>query len=415
MAQSEQLYTEQDPVVAQYERWLYPAPVDDLTNPSIARYLESFQTLRSLTPFYWPAGQPREDLEILVAGCGTMAAACYAMLYPQCRVLGIDFSRPSLAHQERLKERHKLANLTLQHMPVEQAASLGKQFDYISCHGVLHHLPDPPAGLRALTQVLAPEGVIGIMLYAKYGRAQVYVFQELFRMIGLEQTPQDVAVVKETLSALQPEHPLRGYLRWATDLNTDAGLVDTFLHRRDISYSVTDCINLVRGCGLAFQGWDRGFWYHPEGMLSAAPVLRERLERLPEEQLWQAMEILVGLLGTHWFYACRSDRDPATYRALWDSPNLLELVPMRAAQLVQRPGPDGKPQFAMARPNFPPVPLTVSQAGIFSHIDSQRTVAQCLMGAGLTTDHPASIDAARSLMRLLWRTGFGVLRIPRKG
>jgi SAM-dependent methyltransferase len=205
-------YTPDDPVVAQYERWAFPEPVDDLNHPSLARYLDTFRTLKYMSPVYWPAGQPGEELDILVAGCGTMAAACVAYLYPRHRVLGIDISHASLAHEDRLKQRYNLTNLSLERCPVEQVGALGRSFDYVSCHGVLHHTPDPPVALRALGTVLKPQGVIGIMLYAKYGRVPVYMMQEFFSLLGLQQTPQDVALVRQTLLGLPPEHPLRPHL-----------------------------------------------------------------------------------------------------------------------------------------------------------------------------------------------------------
>ena len=34
-------------------------------------------------------------------------------------------------------------------------------FDYIDCCGVLHHLPDPPAGFRALAGALKPDAGMG--------------------------------------------------------------------------------------------------------------------------------------------------------------------------------------------------------------------------------------------------------------
>ena len=71
MAESAQDYSDDDPVVVQYENWAYPAAVADLTDPVIADYLATFQTLRNLSLAYWPTGQPRPDLDILVAGCGT--------------------------------------------------------------------------------------------------------------------------------------------------------------------------------------------------------------------------------------------------------------------------------------------------------------------------------------------------------
>src|SRR6201999_184496 len=116
----------------------------------------------------------------------------------------------------------------------------------ISCHGVLHHLPDPPAGLRALAGVLRRDGVMALMVYARYGRAQVYAFQDLFRLMGLGQTAADLAVVRNVIGSLPGDHPLKNYLRRAEDLNSDAGMVDTFLHRRDRPYSVPECLALVK-------------------------------------------------------------------------------------------------------------------------------------------------------------------------
>src|SRR5690242_5776469 len=288
MADPEQpgMYLADDPVVAQYERWLYPAPVNDLRDPSVAQYVQGYGTLKGLSSIYWPAGGMREDLDVLVAGCGTMGAACYALLNPRCKVVGIDISRAALAHEQKLKEHHRLDNLSLMHMPIEQAASLGKTFDFVACQGVLHHMPDPPAGLRALGNVLRTDGVIAIMVYARYGRTGVYMLQDLFRLMGVEQTPEGVSIVRQTLANLHSDHPVQPYLRHATDLSSDAGLVDTFLHRRDKCYSVADCLRLVDEAGLAFQGWDQNFFYYPEGIFQTAPSLLQRFNRLPDEKIW---------------------------------------------------------------------------------------------------------------------------------
>lgn len=415
MAQTGHQYTPDDPVVAQYERWVLPAPVEDLGDPANAQYLQSFHTLRKLEPAYWPAGKPREDLDILVAGCGSMAAACFAYLYPKSRVVGIDISRNSLAHEERLKARHQLANLTLHHCPVEQVSSLAIAFDYISCHGVLHHLPDPVQGLRALGGVLRPNGVIAVMVYGKYGRAPVYVFQELFRQMGLGQTPEDVALVRRTLATLPGDHPLQRYIRGSEDLKTDAGIVDTFLHRRDRAYSAADCAALAHDAGMVFQGWERNYFYYPDGLFAGTRALRQRLDMLPETQLWEAMDMVAGVMGSHWFHVCRADRDAALYRIPWDSAAFLDCIPLRAAQLVKVKGGDGEPQWAMACPFWPPVPLTAAQAAIFAQVDGRRTVLQCLEAAGIQGDAANLPTADRGLFRLLWRTGFGLFRLSSPG
>ncbi len=400
-----------NPVARQYEQWVYPAPFDDLNDPSMAWYTSGFGALREHYWMYWPAS-PLRNLDILVAGCGSMAAACYAHAYPGSRVLGIDISAASLAHSQRLKQRYNLANLTLEQCPIEHVGQLKREFDFISCHGVLHHMADPVGGLRELGKRLRVDGVIGILVYGKYGRWPVYAFQELFRLMQLEQSAGDVAVVREMIGKLDASHYAGRYVRQAVDLRFDSGIVNTFLHRRDRSYSVAECLSLVRDAGLVFQGWDENALYHPDGLIRGMPLVRQHLDAMSEEDLWQSMEIITGQLAMHSFYACRADREAARYRIPWDSERLLDCVAVARGELVRANTPEGRVVPAVRWGACPPLELQPWQAAVFSAMDGRRTVRQCVQAAAPDADAATIASRGRELFRLLWRVGYVRLRLP---
>src|SRR6185369_12860079 len=118
-----------------------------------------------------------------------------------------------------LKEKYKLENLEIQRLAIEDVAEIGRPFDQIVCTGVLHHLPDPDAGLRALREVLTQEGAMNIMVYAPYGRAGIYMMQEYCRLLGLGSSDEELQDLSTTLKALSVDHPLRSLLRGATDFD----------------------------------------------------------------------------------------------------------------------------------------------------------------------------------------------------
>jgi SAM-dependent methyltransferase len=404
-----------DVVAAQYERWSYPEPWPDLSRVPFDSPDNHFKELKELYWAYWPTAPYRDDLDILVAGCGTIAAACYAYLFPRARVVGIDVSAASLAHEETLKKKHALANLSLRQCRVEDAASLGADFDFIATHGVLHHMSDPVAGLRALGGALRPEGVVAIMVYAPYGRTGVYMLQELFRLLELEQTPADVAVVKHGLGALNANHPVQRYLRLSTDLSSDAGLVDTFLHRCDQAYTVAGCLKLVEEAGLAFQGWDENSLYYPDAQIPMTHPFHAAISKLHGPALWQAMELFYGGISGHFFHACRRDRDPATHQISFEGDSFMDYIPVPRVTQRQNPDPLRGQPAAIARPPYPPVVLDNWQAQIFSQIDGERTINACLRDVGLAGITPAIVDFARNFFRSLWRVGYMVFRMPRPG
>jgi SAM-dependent methyltransferase len=402
---------ENDPIARQYERWVYPAPAASvaelLADPVNSRYRE----LHAVSQAYWPDRPIREELDLLVAGCGTMAAPLLAALYPQSRVVGIDVSAASLSHAERLARTAGLTNVALRQLRVEDVAELGVEFDLVITHGVLHHLVDPAAGLHALGRVLRTDGVIDVMIYAPYGRAGVYMLQDLFRLMGLGTEPSDVEIVKQTLGALSPKHPVQRYLAMATDLDSDHGVVDTFLNPRERAFTVADCLDLVRQAGLVFQGWDDNGLYYPDAYLNPGHPLCEHLRRLDEPRQWQAVELLSAAIPTHWFYCCRPDRDPRSYRVRFDSDAFLRYVPQRRISEETPADPARQTSATIARPPFPRIVLGPWQEIVFRAMDGRRTVSDCLATACLPAGWEATVESGRAFFSGLWRLGYALFRI----
>lgn len=398
-----------DKVQAQYERWIYPAPIEDM-EAWLAGGAFSVGDARECGDIFWPATGYREGMNILVAGCGANQAARYAMQHPTAKVTGIDLSEASLAHGEKLKAKHGLDNLTLRRMRLEEVSKLGQTFDFIASSGVLHHLPDPVAGLKALGGVLDRDGVIYIMLYGRYGRAPVYMMQDLFRRLDVDQTDEGLELVKDTFKLLSPEHPLKAYERRSTDMKYDSGLVDLFLHRQDRPYSVPEIMEFTRDAGMAFQTWVQPALYNPDVAIPDSHPLYQRMETLPDEERWAAMELLSGQLSRHDFCVCRADRPLDAYYIDFVHPEF----PDRAVPLPQgsslAPAGGGKPAI-LTGPQRPPLTLPPPLATIFQQIDGVRTIAECLQSAPLNAPPEMLRQHGLRFFRTLSRTGHIAFRL----
>jgi SAM-dependent methyltransferase len=100
-------------------------------------------------------------------------------------VVYLDISEAAREIAEARAAARGLANLRFVTGSLEDLPGLGLgPFDYIDCCGVLHHLAEPAAGLRALVAVLAEGGGLGLMVYGALGRTGVYPLQEALRDLG---------------------------------------------------------------------------------------------------------------------------------------------------------------------------------------------------------------------------------------
>ena len=389
-----------DVVAQQYEKWTYPEPTQNLETWAANnwQWFDPSHAHRVL----WPDRALRPDLDILIAGCGTNQAAQIAYNNRAAKVVAVDVSQPSLDHEMFLKEKYALKNLELHLLPIEEVPSLNQKFDLVMSTGVLHHMDDPKAGMKALADVLRPDGVAAIMLYARYGRIGVELMQAVFRDMGLHQDEESLQMVKAAVASLGSSHPVQSYISIAPDLNFDAGVVDTFLHGRDKSFTVEGCLDLVGSAGLVFQDWFLKAPFYPPTLTEPGNEFYAAVAQLPTEKMWSVMERINTLNGCHFFLATHSDRPKESYRIDFAATHALNYVPL----FRLRCGIAGQDVY---RHDWS-VRLDPTHLAFAQYINGElsiREIAQKVAQSGLLSADQAELELiALELFEGLWRFDF---------
>ncbi len=423
-----------DPICDFYTEHPYPPPVENLDRARDEWRDENRR--RAEYHLFWPHQKYHPDLDILVAGCGTWQGAKYALCHPESRVTGIDVSPTSLEHTAKLKSKYNLTNLETKQLAVENAAELDQQFDLIVCTGVLHHLVDPDAGLRALRSVLKPEGAIYLLVYAPYGRAGVYLLQDYCRRLGIGTSAREINDLATVVESLPQQHPLVTLLRGARDALTADALADALLNPRDRSYSVPQLFDFIERNDLKFGRW---YWqapYLPQcGSIAATPHA-QRLATLSEPEQYLALELLRGTMTTHSAIVYASHEVQQAV-AIWSSAHtlvanksesaprtrslplaVLSEDPRAEISLVERWStyvPLRQPTTICVTERLPRgaagvllnrshqfhdliLPIDAQQKRMFDAIDGQQSVGEIVVSSGA-----GDLSRAREFFQQLWR------------
>jgi SAM-dependent methyltransferase len=389
-----------------YERHPYPAPVTDLD--SYRELWRQGERRRAAFHLLWPTERYRDDLEVLVAGCGTSQAAKHALREPASRITGIDVSESSLQHTRELQQKYGIDNLELHQLNLEQIDSLGRSFDKIVCTGVLHHLPDPDAGLRALRGLLKPDGAMQLMVYASYGRTGIYMLQDYCRLLGVRASDEELAELGATLGDLPHGHPLAFLMHQAKDFRSAPALADALLHPQDRAYTVPQLYDWLERCGCAFGRWSLQAPYLADcGAVARTPHAR-RLAELPVEQQHAALELLRGTMVTHEFSASCEDSSGPAQPIRFDDDSVLDCIPLRKPEAitVKERLPTGAVAVLinpMHRHTDIFLPIDASEERLLNAIDGSRPVKDVLSIAANDPQHDGSQDNALEFIERLWR------------
>jgi SAM-dependent methyltransferase len=384
-----------------YESHPYPAPINSLEQ-RLDHYRDP-QRRRAQSLLLWPLEKPRPDRTILIAGCGTSQAARHALMEPDARVTAIDLSETSLRHTRDLQKNHDIRNLQLHRLAIERIGELGETFDQIVCTGVLHHLSDPDAGLRALRDVLARDGAMHIMVYAPYGRAGITMMQDYCRLLGIGVGDEDLRDLGQTVQALPIDHPIAAVVKRAKDFAQPNALADALLNPQDRAYSVPQIYDWLELCGLKFGRWHEQAAYLPQGGAIEDAPHRARLAALPPPAQHAAIELLRGTMDRHSFIAYRDDRKREAQPITFDGDAWRSFVPVRLpwTLTVKDRAPRGV-AAVLINPShaYPDLALFIdtAQERLLPAIDGERSVAEIMDSAGETI----SAEQGRQFFKRLW-------------
>jgi SAM-dependent methyltransferase len=389
-----------------YEQYPYPRPIDSLEKYRL-RWQDP-QRRRADYHLFWPAAPYREDRSILIAGCGTSQAAKHALRWPGAQVTGIDFSATSMRCTEDLKRKYNLSNLRLLQLPVERAGDLGMSFDQIVCTGVLHHLPDPDAGLKALRSVLKPDGAMHLMVYAPYGRTGIYMLQEFCRRLGIHATDEGIRDLIAALKALPPGHPLETLLREAPDFRHEAALADALLHPQDRAYSVPQLFDFLKRGGMTFGRWIKQAPYSPRcGAIAQIPQASRMAELSPAEQ-YAAVELFRGTMVSHSVVLYRDDSPVAKQQVSFSGDAWLSYVPIKMSDTicVQERLPPGAAGVLINQTHTYKdlyMPIDSTEKCLFDAIDGNCSIGDIVERTLPSSQKKSQVDMARTFFERLWQ------------
>jgi SAM-dependent methyltransferase len=233
---------------------------------------------------------------ILDAGCGTGVSTDYLChLNPGSSVLAVDIS-PGTLEVARERTRRSGAAAQVGELRIEQRSLLDLAgegpFDYINSVGVLHHLREPEAGLRALAGLLRPGGLLHLFLYADGGRWEIHRTQRALALLGAGTGDEGLRLGRQLLAELPDTNRLRCHheQRWALDTTADANFADMYLHPQETSYNLDRLMAFVAAAGLEFVGFSNPEVWDPARLLQGE--LLERAQALSPRGQWSLVEEL---------------------------------------------------------------------------------------------------------------------------
>ncbi|MBN8543824.1 MAG: class I SAM-dependent methyltransferase [Alphaproteobacteria bacterium] len=275
----------------------------------------------------------RKQFRSLVAGGGTGDSAI--ALAEQLRGTGnevvyIDMSEASMKVAQERAEIRGLTNIrwirdSLLNIP---KLGLGK-FDYINCSGVLHHLSNPDEGLKVLSEALADDGAMSIMVYAQYGRMAVYQMQEMLRIVNegeanLQTQVDNAKIILNSMPHtnwfIHSSQMIRNEI-----LGGDNAIYDLLLHTQDRAYTIPQLYEFLGKATLNLVELfsdDRviGHRLYDASYYLTDPELIEKVSHWPVKEQQELAELLHSKIEKHTFYATKQLVTPP-------SPNDLAMVP----------------------------------------------------------------------------------------
>ena len=193
--------------------------------------------------------------QILIAGCGTGEhSIATASMFKNCDVLAIDLSLSSLAYAKRKTEELGISNIEYMQADILDLKILNRKFDIIECNGVLHHMDDPMAGWKVLTDCLKIEGLMKIGLYSELARSGVVKIQNEIEKSNIESSYSAMKSFRNKIINSKEEH--HKWIVMVSDFYSMSTLQDLLFHVQERRFTIPQIDASLTQLGLVFCGFE---------------------------------------------------------------------------------------------------------------------------------------------------------------
>ena len=234
--------------VSPYPRWVNtglrskPAPISKLVEEIKLKLFDNKIT-------------KAEAPNTLIAGCGTGqhsigTAACFK----GSKILAIDLSLSSLSYAKRKTEELGIQNIDYMQADILHLGKLDKQFDIVESAGVLHHMDDPVAGWRVLTDCLKPGGLMKIGLYSELARQHIVEMRQEISKAGIGSSDAAMKSLRATVMASDLKHHKR--ILNFSDFYSLSELKDLLFHVQEHRFTIPQIQDCLAELGLEFCGFE---------------------------------------------------------------------------------------------------------------------------------------------------------------
>ena len=233
--------------VSPYPRWvnlglsLKPAPISKVVEGIKLKLLDD-------------AIKEVEAPNILIAGCGT-GQHCLgtAASFKDSKVLAIDLSLSSLSYAKRKTEELGIQNIDYMQADILDLGKLNRQFDIVESAGVLHHMDDPVAGWRVLTDCLKPSGLMKIGLYSELARQHIVEMRQEISNAGIGSSDAAMKSFRKTVMTSDQNHHKQ--ILNLNDFYSLSELKDLLFHVQEHRFTIPQIQGCLSELGLKFCGF----------------------------------------------------------------------------------------------------------------------------------------------------------------
>ena len=210
------------------------------------------------------------------------------MRYSTATVLAVDLSLSSIAYAIRKTRELGITNVEYAQADIMELGTLERRFDLIESIGVLHHLEDPVAGWRILTDLLRPGGLMKIGLYSELAREDVVACRKLISDKKYSASAEDIRRCRQDIVSLSAEgNDLLSRIFSKNDFFSMSECRDLLFHVQEHRFTLPQLEKALTELELEFVGFEM----REQGALTALRTRNPQGTDLTSLRLWHQFEL----------------------------------------------------------------------------------------------------------------------------